>query len=339
MKIFSSVFPLLFLSIASVAQKDSSKTEVDSLTIRENLKAAYLEKMAWENPLLRQGALYTDVFAGGNIKSNMYGQPFFKGKYQAVRTNAYFSIPLLHIGKNLVTASVGASHQTIHLTDIVNYNPEMAVENRVEHNTLLSPSFNFSRSDKLFSLPVIFSVTASGLIEPISGQTQFSATGLAMVTLRHNDKTTLSVGVIGMVGPGAPFPVIPVISYFHKFKPDLSVSLNPSGLAFRKEINSGNSVSLSGSIASNISLFKRDVVNLPVEHSFSTFEMKTGIVYEHLFSRKIVTTVSVGASSMFTSKVVDGNSGSNTFIKNTQSTVPYVRVGVSFLPFWKGLSN
>ncbi len=307
----------------------------DSIIMKEKLKAAYLDKIAWKNPLLRQAGISTDVYGAGKIKSDLYGNSFFKGKYKAVRTNAYFNAPVLHFGKNLLTAGMAVSHQTIHLTDIVNLDPSFKFGDRVDHNTLLRPSLNFTRTDSMFKLPVIYSATGSVLIEPNSGETKFSGTGMVLFTLKHNEKTTFSVGAIGIIDPSVPFPIFPAISYYHQFKRDLMFSLDPSGIALRKEFNSRNALTISNTMGSNLSLFKRDIINLPVEQAYTTFEMKSGLTYEHLFSRKIVASVSAGASSMLTSKVLDGKS--NTFIKSTQSTVPYIRLGISLLPFWRGL--
>ena len=41
-------------------------------------------------------------------------------------------------------------------------------------------------------------------------------------------KSTLSVGLIGMVDPAAPFPAIPIITYSHRFNPDLELAIEPS---------------------------------------------------------------------------------------------------------------
>lgn len=332
---------LAFLLISGycAAQQDSAHTmpQIDSSAMMEKMQAAFIQKLAWENPVMRQAGITTDLFASGNIKSNLYGKDFFKGKYEAVRTNAWFNVPLMRFGKNSLSSDIGVSHQTVNLTDIKNYAPSLPLGKTVTHSTLLKPSLNFTRTDSLFHLPVIYSATASVIVEPANGLTQFSGTGMVLFTLKHNQNTTFSLGIIGMIDPSSPFPVIPFISYSHKLKPGLNFSVNPSGIELRKEFNAKNSLSLSNTIAGNLSLFKRDIVNLPIKQSYTTFEMKSGLTYEHLLTPKTVLTLNGGLSSMFTSKVLDRSH--TTFIKNTQSAVPYIRLGVSFLPFWKGLEK
>jgi hypothetical protein len=82
---------------------------------------------------------------------------------------------------------------------------------------------------------------------------------------------------------------------------------------------------------------QHDAANLPRKHAFVLLEMKSGITYEHLLTKKLVLSVSGGVSNTFKSIVLEQNKYSDPFIKNKQSMVPYVKVGVSFLPFWKGI--
>lgn len=326
-----------------VAQQDTVAAAVpaepDMAAIIEQKKAAFMADRAWKNPSLRQAGISTDVYASGNIRSDLYGKSFFEGRIQTVRTNTYVNVPLLHIGKNRLFAGAAVCHQTIQLTEVVSRDDALPVQDRVIHNTLLNPTLNYTRLDSLFARPVIYSATASAVIDPNSGQARYAGTGMVMVTVRRTKKATLSVGLIGLFDPAAPVPVIPMVSYLHRFKPGVELNLSPMGLALRKELDPINSLTLSSTIGSNLALFRRDVVNLPIEKVYTTFEMRSGLTYEHLFNRKVVATVSAGASAMFTSKVFTGNASRDPFIKNAQSATPYVRLGVSFLPFWKGFAK
>lgn len=332
---------LAFLLISGycAAQQDTAHTmpQIDSIAMMEKMQAAFIQKLAWENPLMRQAGISTDVYAPGNIKSNLYGKDFFKGKYAAVRTNAWLNVPLMQFGKNILSSSIAVSYQKLYLTNVTNYNPSLPVEKTDINSTLFMPSLNFTRVDSLFNRPVLYSATATVMIDPVNGQTLVSGIGMAMLTLKQNENTTFSLGLIGMFDPSAPIPVIPMISYSHNFKHGLKFSLDPSGIVLRKEFNAKNSLSISNTIAGNMWLFKRDIVNLPIKETYTTFEMKSGLTYEHLLTPKTVLTLNGGLSSMFTSKVLDRHN--KAFIKNTQSPVPYVRVGISFLPFWKGLGK
>ncbi|MEO6547984.1 MAG: hypothetical protein ABIN94_08280 [Ferruginibacter sp.] len=334
-KIFSIVaFTVSFSSSFAQSAEDKSMKQKIAL-----MKAHYMDSLAWNIPILRQAGLSTEVFAPGNIKSNLKGNSFFEGKYQTVRTNAYFNVPILHVKKNILSGGVGVSHQTMHLYNVTSYDPSLPLGTLQSHNTLAGASLTFTHVDSLFKHPVVYSVSVNGLIDPVTGQYRLAASGVMSLTIRRTQNTTISLGLIALLDPTAPAPVIPFISYYHRFKHGLSFFLDPSAIALRKELNAKNSISLSNNISGNISLFKRDIVNLPINQVYSTFEMKSGLIYERLLTSKTVFSIGTGISTTFTSKVSGDNNKNNSFIKNTQSMVPYIKIGISFLPFWKGLAH
>lgn len=304
----------------------------------DSAKEKYLDMLAWKNPIMRQAALSTEVFGAGDMKSDLYDNAFFKSKVKTVRTNAYFTVPILHIKKNILSTTFAVSHQTMQLYDVTSYEPSLPVEKTTLHSTLVSASLAYTRVDSLFRRPVVYSVSASGLMNPETSQYRLAFTGVMTLTVIQTKSSTLSLGLMAVLDPSVPFPVIPFISFYHKFKsPGLEFFLDPSRIALRKELNPRNSLSLANNIAGNLSLFRREITNLPLKHAYSTLEMKSGLTYEHLLTRKMVFSLSAGVSTTFTSKVLEGNKYSDPFIKNTQSMVPYLRAGVSFLPFWKGI--
>ncbi len=92
-------------------------------------------------------------------------------------------------------------------------------------------------------------------------------------------------------------------------------------------------------IGGDLSLFKREITNLPIKHTYSTLEMKSGLIDEHLLAKKMVFSIHAGVSSTLASKVLEANKYNDPFVKNTQSMVLYAKAGVSFLPFWKGIAH
>jgi hypothetical protein len=306
---------------------------------QDSIKAHYLDRLAWKNPIIRQAGITTDVFASGDIKSDLNGKPFFEGKYHTVRTNAFFNAPIWQGEKNRISAGVVVSHQMMKLDNLKNFDPSLPFGKTTTQNTLLGGSLSFSRVDSLLKRPVVYSATAAVLIDPVSGQRRFTGSGVVSLTLHNSENTTFSVGLIGLVDPSMPIPVFPFISYWHRFNSGLEFSLDPSAIALRKELGSRSSLSLSNTVSGNLTLYKRDIVNLPIEFAFSTLEMKSGLVYEHLIGKKMVATLNGGIRSTFTSKILEGQSSKDPLITNTQAPVPYLRLGISFLPFWNGFSK
>lgn len=333
-RLITCAFALCMLhAFGQSPQEEKRKHMMDS--IREK----YIDRLAWKNPVIRQAGVSTEVFAPGDMKSDLYGNSFFKSRFQTVRTNAYFSVPIVHIKKNIFSAGFAVSHQTMQLYDVTSYDPSLQVPKMQVQNTLLSTSLTYTRVDSLFHRPVVYSVSASGLIDAKSAMYRLGFTAVISVTVVQTKRSTLSLGLMVIIDPSVPVPVIPFISYYHQFKsPGLEFFLDPSRIALRKELNSRNSISLSNNIGGNLSLFKREITNLPIQQAYSTLEIKSGLVYEHLLANKMVLSLSAGVNNTFTSKVLEANKYTgDPFIKNTQSMVPYVKAGVSFLPFWKGI--
>ena len=193
----------------------------------------------------------------------------------------------------------------------------MPVGKTTTHSTLLSGSLTFTRADSLFNKPIVYVINAATLIDPITGRRRFSGTGVATLTLLRTENSTFCVGMVGLLDPSLPIPVIPFVTYWHRFKSGVEFTFDPSAIALRKEFNARNSLALSNNIDGNLSLFRHDIINLPVEHAFSTLEMKSGLVYEHLVTKKVVVSLSAGVRSTFNSRVLEGNSNKEDFIKNT----------------------
>lgn len=223
---FAATFTVCFLSSFAQSARDKSvKQKIAAM------KAHYMDSLAWNIPTLRQAGLSTEVFAPGNITSNLKGNSFFEGKYQLVRTNAYFNVPILHVKKTIISGGVAVSHQTMHLYNVTSYDPVLPVGALQTHNTLAGASLTFTRVDSLFKRPVVYSVTANGLIDPVTGQYRLAATGVMSLTIRRTQHTAISIGLLVLSDPTAPAPVIPFISYYHSFKRGFSFSLDPSTIA------------------------------------------------------------------------------------------------------------
>lgn len=310
-----------FVMLSSYGQKQQSRAE----HIRDSLKERYLDMLAFKTPQLRQAGISMEVFTPAKITSDLYEKPFFKARYQAVRTNGFITVPLVRFKKNLLAGGFAVSHQTMEFYDVTSYDAEYPMRKMITHNTLLAPSLMYTRVDSLFNKPLYLGATATAVINPENGQYRLTMSGMVTMTLKKTARSTLSVGMIFMLNPSSPLPAIPFISYRHSFKRDLDLALGITGLSLRKGLNPRQSITVANTLEGNLSLFK---------YTYSTLEMKSVLLYEHLLTNKMVIGLSGGVCTTFTSKVLDGNSYKDSFIKNSQGMAPYMRVGVSFLPFY-----
>lgn len=189
------------------------------------------------------------------------------------------------------------------LYDVTNYESSNTMSEKDVQNTLVGAKLNDTRVDSLFNRPVVYLVSAAGLMDTKSAQYRLTGMGMASMTLVKTKNSTLTVGIMAFYDPSIPVPAIPFISYYHKFNsPGLEFFLDPSRIALRKEMNSRNSLAIVNNFGGNLAFFKIDAQNLPAQHTFSTFEIKSGLTYEYLIAPKIVFNLSAGANATATSK-------------------------------------
>lgn len=304
----------------------------------DSIKSVHMNQYAWKNPVLRQAGFSTEIFAAGTIKSNLYGKAFFEGKLRMIRNNFYFNVPISQSAKNIFSASFAGSYQSGRIYHVTNYEPSLPVGSMNTYNSTLRTTVSYTRLGSLFHRSAIYSLIASGLINPETGQLRIFFTGMVSLTVVKTKSSVLSVGILGLVDPSSPLPVLPFISYYHQFKSTgLELFLDPYKMALKKGLGAKRSIMLSNEIGGNIALFKQDATALPLNNVFTSLEMRLGLTYEQLITKKVVLTISSGVNNTLNSKVMDQSGDKNTFIENRQSMVPYLKVGVSLLPFWKGV--
>jgi hypothetical protein len=306
----------------------------------DSVKSVYLDIAALKNPLLRQAGVVYEAQGGGRVRSRLHDTPYFRGRMHAARVTAFFNVPIAHVGKNILSANFAGRRQSIDLYDVESLNPEHPVSDMDFDKHTVSTSLSLTRIDSLFHRPAIFSATATALADPETWQHRFVFSALVAVTLKQTATTSLSAGLLLLLDPTAPLPVIPFLRYYHKFnEPRLELFLDPSRVAVRKELSPKHFLWLANDIGGNVALLELDNNNFPRNSIYTTLELKSGITYEYRMTRKVMLSISGGVSTTASSKILEQNKNRDPFIKNNQNIVPYLQVGVSCLPFWKGFSR
>jgi hypothetical protein len=329
---------LFTLTVLSGYGQQRSDEKIKRMT--DSVKAVYLDIVALKNPLLRQTGVSYEVQGSGRISARLQDNPFFRGRLQATRVTAFFNVPVAHLGKNMLSANFAGRQQHIDVHDVESLHPSYPVSDMSFDKYTVSTSFSLTRLDTMFHRPAIFSATATALADPETWQYRFVFTGLIALTLKQTPTTSFSAGLLLLLDPTAPLPIIPFIRYYHKFSaPRLELFFDPSRIALRKELSPKHFLWLSNDIGGNIALFEIDNNNLPPKSIYTTLELKSGLTYEYRMTRKIVLGISGGVSTTATSKILEQDKNRDPYIKNTQNMVPYLQAGISCLPFWKGLTR
>lgn len=328
---------LLFLSIVTSAfgQQKIDQREKQ----RDSLMSSAMDEAALLYPRIRQFSITHQQAFSGKINSEFEGKPLFKGEYHAARTNINMSLPVFDGKKTSILGNLGVVHQFSSITDVNSLNSLHPVLANDTYIPMISLGAIVVHRDSLFNHPVTFTGSLNGLFNPSFSSRQITFTGLVTVPVISRPDTRLTAGLVVNIDPSSPAPAFILVSYYHKFKSsgmDLLIDA-PYRVALRKEIKTRSSITLQSELGGNNSFFELNTDAVPKKLTFSTLELKSGLLFEHRITKKMVLSVSGGALSTLTSKVFEqGNTKANDYlIKNKQGTVPYAQVGISLLPFWK----
>ncbi|ASK28837.1 hypothetical protein CEY12_01365 [Chryseobacterium sp. T16E-39] len=195
-------------------------------------------------------------------------------------------------------------------------------------------ALNYSRVDRIFNHPIIYSLVARGITDNLNTVRRFNFNGSFTLPLKKNENTTFSVGLIALIDPSAPIPVEPIVNYYHKFSAsglELIVDL-PNGINLKKAIARNAWLSVGSNQASYSIFYDHYNEYLNGKISYNTIELKSGATFEYLFAKNIMVSVGGGVNNFLSARVFnDGERYSNASIRSTPKSTPYTNIGISLL--------
>lgn len=331
---------IILLVIVSFSLK-AQDTPSEKQNVTDSLIEAATENAALMFPRIRQFSITHEENGVGKITSKLHGKELFEGNFRSSRTKINFNMPILQRGKHTLVASLGVIHQFYELTDVKSVDTQNPVVNDNMYMPMLSSGLTYIGRHQLFGKKVTFTATGAGVFNPPLSRTQFTFTGTATVPLIQREHTRLSGGAVVLIDPASPVPFFLMLNYWHKFEDwdmDLTIDL-PYRAALRKEMTAKTSLSFFTELGGSNSFFDFTIPAL-ADHklTMSSLELKSGLMAEYRLSKKAVISLSAGANYMVNSKIREGNSKPDDyFLANKHTPVPFVQIGFSLLPFWKGL--
>ena len=337
---FKPLIAALLLPVIADAQQ---QIDIEKKKMMDSVRAERVDAAALLYPRIRQFSITHQEQAVGSINSKLYGNDFFEGKFRVSRTTINMNIPILERKKSNLSANLGVIHQFFYISDITSYDAQHPVSNMNTYIPMLSLGINYMQRDTLFGKPVMFNAAFGSILNPSLSRSQFTFTGLISFPIYHSENSNLNGGVVIVADPSSPVPAFIFLNYFHKFKAidvDLMVDI-PYKIALRKQTTKKTSLSFSNELAGSNSFFEFNNTSpvIPEKMTFSTLEIKSGLLFEYRLTKKAVLSLSTGINYTANSKILESNAKPNDyFIKNKNKPVPYFQVGFSLLPFWKGLA-
>ena len=329
--ILITVAPAAF---AQTVSENVTKQKIDSL------KLAALSEYATRYPLLRQGAFATDIIGKGNVKAELNGKELYEGKGRATRIRSYFNIPVVQWGRNAISGTISYQQTNFKTDEIKSYDPQFSSMDRSLTKSTVGITASFTRTDSVFHQEVRYSAGISGLTDEASSIKRVNYIGNVSAPVLKSQYSSLSLGVVVFIDPSALSPVIPTISYWHKFKTsglDLYADL-PQRIVLRKQLSKKSWVFAGSELGGNFFFFDFNQPSLPRNSIYSTVDIRTGGTFEYLLTKKLVIGVSAGLYTIAQSRLYADDVKSNDYFFKTQNgSVPYVSLSLSFLPFLKSL--
>ncbi|MFR5759874.1 MAG: hypothetical protein ACLUE2_20850 [Bacteroides cellulosilyticus] len=162
---------------------------------------------------------------------------------------------------------------------------------------------------------------------------------------KHTKTTTFTAGIMGMTLFSS-IPIMPVISYWHRFNnPNLSVDITmPSQFYMRYQLNS-HRFSAGASMTSDNFYMKPNLKNVPDICYFSEATLNPEIVYEYIINKHFYLVAHAGASMVMmaglysdTRKGIkvrneEGQTEVEPLVKMKRNMVPFFNLGVSYSLF------
>ncbi len=330
-------FLLLFVSIAAVAQTEKQKA-VERMT--DSIKMAMLSQYAVSYPQLRQGFFATDIIGQGHVNAELNGKKLYEGNMNSTRIRSIFNVPVVTWGKNALIGTVSYQQQHFETDDITSYSPAFSDVNRSLTKTTVGFTATYTRTDSLFNHPVNFSGSIVGLTDEFSSVNRVNYLGSVTVPVYRNQYSALTIGLVAIIDPASIFPVVPIISYWHKYKgSDLELYVDlPQRIVLRKQLSKKSWVTAGSELGGSLFFFNVNQPTLPQNDIYSTVEIRTGATFEYLLTKKLVFGVNGGVLTTAQSRMYgEHNKSNNYFFKTTNGSVPYISFSVSFLPFLKSL--
>lgn len=336
----SLLVSFLFLTDLFAQDRRSTEqaTESDSL-----IAIAMAEHAALMYPKLRQFTITHEENAFGQITSAMHGNRIFEGKFRTSRTHINMNVPIMQRANDHLIGSLGVIHQFYDLHDVRNYDAAHVVYDQRTYIPMMSAALTYMHKDSLFGRPVNYMAHLSGIFDPSMSRAQLTFTGMANFVLRQTANSRLTAGAVLVLDPASPVPFFLMLNYFRRFE-NLNMYLMidlPYRLALRKAVKERTSFTFFNELQGSNSFFKfsDQQTTLTNDYTFSNLEIKSGLMAEYRLTKKAVFSLSTGVNYAVNSRIREGSAKPNDyFIKNKHQAVPFVQVGISLLPFWKGVA-
>ncbi|MBT1711535.1 hypothetical protein KK062_25050 [Fulvivirgaceae bacterium PWU5] len=294
------------------------------------------QEQAIRYPSLRQASVTASFFGSGHFDSDLQEEAFASGKSRNVRISSFFAIPITQWNGNAISATIYHNQQFFKVSEVNNPLPGTPLSNGDFNKSTLGLSLNFSRTDAIFHTPVVYSAVFTAISDNLKSVKRFNFNGSIAFPVKHTADVSLSLGVLVQIDPSAPFPVLPIVSYYRRLtNHGLQLILDlPQSVTLKQPVSRKAWIYVGSTANTFTSFYRPNNPLLPERFSYNTIEFKSGPGVEYLFGKYLMLGISGGintiASATFIAKEAQYH---DAFVKNTNKATPYGELRISLLPF------
>ncbi|RAJ33090.1 DUF6268 family outer membrane beta-barrel protein [Pedobacter cryoconitis] len=330
----------ILIAACSTANAQTARKAAAIKRMTDSLTMEGLSAFAMRYPQLRQAYFATDFIGKADVKAELNGKDLYEGKMNMTRIRSNFNVPISNWGKNVVTGTIGYQQQHFKTTEIKSYDPRFSTADLSETKSTVSLSASFGRSDSIFNKLIFYGLGISGVTDELSSIKRLNYIGSISVPIKRNETSALTIGLVVIIDPSAIIPAVPIVSYWHKYKAsnvELFIDF-PSRVVLRKQFTKKTWATVGSELGGSLLFFNLDQPSLPRNSIYTNAEVRTGLTFEYLVTKKLILGMSGGLFTTTPSRMFDRNDKPDDyFFKAKNGSAPYLTFSVSFLPFLKKL--
>lgn len=344
-KLFVMVISLLISPILLNAQeKDSLRVDdvLDKNKSQKNIVDKFIDLL---NIKQRAGDEIRDKFPSSRFFDLQYervlptdyekkanSEVFEKGTLQnQQRLRVAMNIPVYKKGGLTITGSGRYNMEKFDFRDVSEASSDFfpSASNRTAYSHFFLGALSSTYFSKLFGKIAIYNISVSAdASEKVFGR--IAANAMATLVLKSDQNTTITTGVVGILDNRSPIPVLPIFTLDHKLPNSWTLSIAiPKYFYLRKPLFVNGRLTLGMSFdAGQYYINSNEYANT---FFYSRSEIKTGFMYEHSMSKKLIITLKGGALNTFGGRMSQkGKSYGNDIQRGRQDMTGYFGVGFSY---------
>lgn len=320
------------LRVDGLGKDKLHKNIVDKFVDLLNIKQRAEEEVRDKFPSTRFFDLQYEQVLPTNYEKRMDDYVFEKGKQQnQQRLKVAMNIPIYRKGALTITGSGRYNMERFdfrNINDLSSGSPQL-IPNKINYSHFFIGALSSTYFSKLFGKIAIYNVSVSAdASEKVFGK--ITANAMANLVLKSDQKTIITAGVIGILDNRSPIPVLPIFTLDQKLGNswELSIAI-PKYIYVRRPVLANGRLTLGMSFDGGQYYINSN--EYTSTYSYSKNEIKTGFIYEHSLSKKLIIKLNGGALNAFGGRMsLKGKSYRHDIQRGRQDMTGYLGVGFSY---------